>query len=128
MNPGGVAITKYSFFNIFYFVYQTGWQDCITRLLVKRPIQSDDNPLPDLMSFEEHFVNSSLPSNNDSSAASVAAAAASAALAAVPGGSFVTDAAVALGDEVKEAAGNLSSAVANAYSALRQKTVEMQVC
>lgn len=36
---------------------QVGWQDCITRLLVKRPISTakmqESGSLPDLMSFDE---------------------------------------------------------------------------
>ncbi|XP_067013553.2 neurobeachin-like protein 1 [Anabrus simplex] len=109
------------------FAKQAGWQDSVTRLLVKKPISTPEQeklePLPDLMTFdEEHMeLEATQPVNSLSSQ--------------------VSDAAMVLENEIKEvaetvthavadninyAADNITSAVASAYSVFKQKTVEMQ--
>ncbi|XP_069696226.1 neurobeachin-like protein 1 isoform X2 [Periplaneta americana] len=114
-----------------HFAKQVGWQDCITRLLVKRPISTSElkqsGSLPDLMSFDEENLELEDASYSPSSVSRLS--------------THVTDAAMVLENEIKEvaetvtnavagnihyAADNISSAVASAYSVFRQKTVEMQ--
>ncbi|KAG8260208.1 hypothetical protein J6590_102043 [Homalodisca vitripennis] len=103
-----------------------GWQDCITRLLVKKPITDVCSEVfPDLMSFDDDGELLDLDPGRVSPSSA----------------SRISDAAFAIETEIKEvaetvsnavadnihyAADNISSAVASAYTAFRQKTVEMQ--
>ncbi|GLG93298.1 Neurobeachin [Gryllus bimaculatus] len=141
--------------NIFMKVYaprqfakQVGWQECVTRLLVKQPIvtgalsdrhfgeEPEVPPEPlDLMTFDEErlelepvSVSSTTCGNHSPNPAARLT-------------SHVSDAAMFVEHEIKEvaetvtnavagninyAADNISSVVASAYSVFRQKTVEMQ--
>ncbi|KAJ9577825.1 hypothetical protein L9F63_025312, partial [Diploptera punctata] len=98
---------------------QVGWQDCITRLLVKRPISTPEqelsSPLPDLMSFDED--------NLELEPASVSKHVTVFENEIKEVAETVTN---AVADNIHYAADNISSAVASAYSVFRQKTVEMQ--
>ncbi|XP_059473157.1 neurobeachin-like protein 1 isoform X2 [Neocloeon triangulifer] len=118
------------------FAKQVGWQECISRLLVKKPIvgqpkQQDSiasidlQDLPDLMSFDEENLEL-IAMERPSSPSSVSRIS-----------STVSDAASAIESEIKEvadvvagnihyAADNISSVVTSAYSVFRQKTYEVQ--
>ncbi|XP_063234189.1 neurobeachin-like protein 1 isoform X2 [Bacillus rossius redtenbacheri] len=113
---------------------QVGWQDCITRLLVKRPIMtasvSRSESLPDLMSFDEEqmeldgYSDSPLTVSRLSSQVTDAALVIENEMKEVA--ETVTNVTSAVADNIHYAADNISSAVASAYSVFRQKTVEMQ--
>ena len=76
---------------------QVGWQDCITRLLVKRPISTTElqpsESLPDLMSFDEDNLELEDASYSPSSVSRLS--------------THVTDAALVIENEIK---GNHQSA------------------
>uniref|UniRef100_A0A1B6DB47 Neurobeachin-like protein 1 n=1 Tax=Clastoptera arizonana TaxID=38151 RepID=A0A1B6DB47_9HEMI len=109
-----------------FLAKQVGWQDCVTRLLIKCPITScNTETFPDLMVFDEE-QDTEIETTRSVSPTSV---------------SRISDAAYAIETEIKEvaetvtnavadnihfAADNISSAMASAYTAIRQKTVEMQ--
>jgi hypothetical protein len=71
--------------------WQVGWQDCITRLLVKRPISTSElqqsGSLPDLMSFDEENLVLEDASYSPSSVSRIS--------------THVTDAALVLENEIK---------------------------
>jgi hypothetical protein len=70
---------------------QVGWQDCITRLLVKRPISTSElqhtGSFPDLMSFDEENLALEEASYSPSSLSKIS--------------THVTDAALVLENEIK---------------------------
>jgi hypothetical protein len=70
---------------------QVGWQDCITRLLVKRPISTaklqPSESLPDLMSFDEDNLELEEASYSPSSVSRLS--------------THVTDAALVIENEIK---------------------------
>ncbi|XP_075227690.1 neurobeachin-like protein 1 [Lycorma delicatula] len=129
------------------FAKQLGWQDCITRLLVKCPISTQkSDSLPDLMSFEEDVLDNNSIGGGGSGSGGGGGTGGSG----VGGGRCspssvsrlsLSDAASTLELEIKEvaetvtnavadnihyAADNISYAVASAYNTFKQKTVEMQ--
>ncbi|KAE8751100.1 hypothetical protein FOCC_FOCC002185 [Frankliniella occidentalis] len=121
---------------------QVGWQDCVSRLLVKRPISTaptsaaEDSSLPDLMTFDEDAfeldggATASSLIHRSHSPSSVSRISASVSDAASVLESEIKDVAesvtLAIGDNIQYAADNISSFMGSAYSVFRQKTVEMQ--
>ncbi|KAK3926892.1 Neurobeachin-like protein 1, partial [Frankliniella fusca] len=123
---------------------QVGWQDCVSRLLVKRPISTapasasaaEDTSLPDLMTFDDDAfeldggATASSLIHRSHSPSSVSRISASVSDAASVLESEIKDVAesvtLAIGDNIQYAADNISSFVGSAYSVFRQKTVEMQ--
>nr|XP_018911290.1 PREDICTED: neurobeachin-like protein 1 [Bemisia tabaci] len=108
------------------FAVQAGWQDCITRLLVRCPITvQQSSSTPDLMVFDENDNTS----ETDPGRLSPSLAALSAPLEEALSFEFKEVAGTvghAVADNICHAGSNITSAVASAYSAIRQKTVEVQ--
>ncbi|XP_039288398.1 neurobeachin-like protein 1 isoform X2 [Nilaparvata lugens] len=113
------------------FAKQLGWQDCITRLLVKCPISvGKSDSLPDLMSFEEDSSDVIGPcsiggrcSPSSVSRLSMSDAASTLELEIKEVAETVSH---AVADNIHYAADNITSAVASVYTSFKQKTVEMQ--
>lgn len=118
---------------------QVGWQDCVSRLLVKRPISTaptsvEDSSLPDLMTFDEDVFEMDMDKvsliHRSHSPSSVSRISASVSDAASMLESEIKDVAesvtIAIGDNIQYAADNISSVMASAYSVFRQKTVDIQ--
>ncbi|RZF48161.1 hypothetical protein LSTR_LSTR009850 [Laodelphax striatellus] len=113
------------------FAKQLGWQDCITRLLVKCPISvRKSDSLPDLMSFEEDSSDAIGPcsiggrtSPSSVSRLSMSDAASTLELEIKEVAETVSH---AVADNIHYAADNITSAVASVYTSFKQKTVEMQ--
>ncbi|KAG8233664.1 hypothetical protein J437_LFUL013710, partial [Ladona fulva] len=128
------------------FATQVGWQECICRLLIRKPINADaeaGDGLNDLISFgEEREDESAEGTEKDDIITEEIEDEYEVSLSSLPRlATSVTDAACYLENEVKEVAGNvtsavadniysaadnISSAVASAYSVIRQKTLDMQ--
>ncbi|XP_046399154.1 neurobeachin-like protein 2 [Ischnura elegans] len=130
------------------FAMQVGWQECISRLLIRKPINGatdgGDELGADLMSFgEDHDKDEdSAGAEKDDIIAVEVDDEYEVPLSSLPRlANSVTDAAYYIENEVKEVAGNvtsavadniysaadnISSAVASAYSVIRQKTLDMQ--
>ncbi|XP_071441260.1 neurobeachin-like protein 1 [Hetaerina americana] len=130
------------------FAMQVGWQECISRLLIRKPINGNmdggDELAADLISFgEDHDKDDdSTGMEKDDIIAVEVDDDYEVPLSSLPRlATSVTDAAYYIENEVKEvaetvtsavadniysAADNISSAVASAYSVIRQKTLDMQ--